>query len=160
MPKENDTDTTNNDSIVKACFRFMDGAVKHVSFDCPDNLRKALKSTAKAQGQSVCSVLQMLTMAYIIASQACFSNTIRPNVTIQNLTLQRVVMRHRRVYHESEYTDVVQDVVEVGELGKCFQCGTRERVYPHVTLANERVFLCGSCAKRWIAEGKIEVGRA
>jgi len=146
-----------DDSIAKACFRFLDGANKHVSFDCPENLIKALKETAKAQGQSVCSVLQTLSLAYVVASQACFSNTIRPHVTIENLVLQRVVQRHRRVYHESEFTDVVQDVVQIGHPGVCHDCKTRYRVDPYITVNNERVFLCGFCAKRWVTNRRIEV---
>jgi len=148
-----------NDSTAKACFDFSGGPIRHVSFDCPENLKIALKETAKAQGQSVCSVLQLLSQAYVIASQACFSNTIKPHVTIDNLVLQRVVQRHRRVYHEREYTDVVEDVVEIGKPGVCHDCETKYGVYPRITVSNERVFLCGTCAARWVAERRIEAVR-
>ncbi len=150
-------DNNHPDSSAKACFRFLSGPIKHLSFDCPENLRKALKSTAKAQGQSVCSVLQTLALAYIIASQACFSNTFKPAVTIEKLVLQRVVQRHRRVYHDREYADVVQEAVQLGEPGVCHECSSRSYVSPRITIGNQRVFLCRSCARSWIRKGFIEV---
>jgi len=130
-----------------------------VGFKCNKRLWDAFVSHSKREYGSVCYILEPI-MTAILTAQVNLSRTMKAEqqpIVIENLNVQRVVQRHRRVYHESSYTDVVQDVVQIGHPGVCFDCKTRHHVDPYITVSNERVFLCGSCAKRWVTNRRIEV---
>ena len=45
-----------------------EGEMKHLSFDCPLNLRTAFNREAQANGNSVCKLLQQYMSAYVSAS--------------------------------------------------------------------------------------------
>lgn len=143
-----------SDSITEVHFDLTEPR-KSVSFKCNEKLWKAFVSKIKREGGSVCHILEPIVLA-LLTAKVHLSNTMQP-VVIQHLHVQRVVQRHRRVYHESEYVDVVQDVVHLGEPGVCHECGSRSYVHPRITVNNQRVFLCRSCASGWIKKGFIPV---
>lgn len=143
-----------SDSSTVVNFR-LEGPRETVGFKCNKKLWKAFVSLSKREYGSVCHILEPIILA-LLTAQVNQGKTMKP-VVIERLIVQRVVQRHRRVYHESEHMDVVQNVVQLGEPGICQECGCRSRVYPRITVNSQRVFLCGTCAQSWIRKGFIEV---
>ena len=70
------------------------------SFRCSDKLWKAFVSETKAQGDSVCHVMEAIISGVLgVLREDVYK---RSTVTIERLNVQRVVQRHRRVSHEYE----------------------------------------------------------
>ena len=108
----------NDYSIVKACpelTELMQGEIVHLSFDCPKNLRNTFKLTVKANGSSICHVLQTFMLTYLTAAhqqKACFSNTMRNHIVIEHLVVPTYVKeRVRRVKTVERVEEVVERVV-------------------------------------------------
>lgn len=121
------------DSIVKACFPFQDlmgGEIKHVSFDCPENLRNAFKTAVKANGSSVCPVLQTFMVTYLAANhyqKACFSDTIRSPVIIEKLVVPTYIKKRIRRF-KKETVEVEEEVTVCGFRG-CEEVAVAAGVY-------------------------------
>lgn len=102
------------DSITKVCLPFTDlmaGEHTHLSFDCPKTLRKAFKLAVKANGSSICHVLQTFMVTYLVSNhyqKAYFNNTMRAPIVVENLVVPSYVKRRVRrmreeVVEEFEY---------------------------------------------------------
>lgn len=75
------------------------GGAKGVhSFRCSDKLWKAFVSETKARGDSVCHFMEAMIAAVLGVIRRDVYN--RDTIMIENLSVQRVVRRHRRVSHE------------------------------------------------------------
>jgi hypothetical protein len=88
-----------------------EGEMTHLSFDCPKNLREAFKQECKANGVSVCKMLQNYALAYIVVSRLkkhAYGNTLSKLVdvplVIENLNcVQNVQSRVRRYIKKTEF---------------------------------------------------------
>jgi len=114
---------------------FLGSPRKSVSFKCNEKLWKTFVSTIKAQGLSVCHILEPMVYGWL-QGKVHLSNTIKP-IKIENLVVERAVKRVRRYARE-----VVDDDVDEGEGVKCVFCG-RSAVgfYQHLS-TGEVVPLC------------------
>lgn len=100
-----------SDSSTKVHFSLR-GHRKPVSFRCKPELWQAFKQQTKAQGQSVCHILESMLIAHLEA-QVHFSNTIKPLV-IEQVNVNRVLRRFRRA--------AVEEVVETVKVVGCGFC--------------------------------------
>lgn len=68
------------------------------SFRCSDKLWKAFVSEIRARGDSVCHYMETIIAAVL----GIFKDNVynRDTIRIENLSVQRVVKRHRRISHE------------------------------------------------------------
>jgi len=73
---------------------FLDAPRKSVSFKCNERLWKSFVSTIKAQGLSVCHVMEGIIYGYLYGT-VHLGNTIKP-LKIENLVVERAVKRVRR----------------------------------------------------------------
>lgn len=105
------TQTQTTESITEV--HLLDSPRKSVSFKCNEKLWKTFVSQIRAQGLSVCHVLEPMIFGWLEA-KVHLSNTIKP-LRIKNLVVERAVRRVRRYGVESE------GLVEVG--GVCVVCG-------------------------------------
>ena len=77
------------------------------SFKCDPELKKAFIEHCKAEYGSVCHVLEPV-MYSILFAKVYLSRTLKTEqpqsqpVVIENLTVERVVQRHRRIYREEQ----------------------------------------------------------
>ena len=94
---------------------FLGSPRKSVSFKCNEKLWKTFVSTIKAQGLSVCHILEPMVYGWL-EGKVHLSNTIKP-IKIENLVVERAVKRVRR------YAREVVDDVDEGEGVKCVFCG-------------------------------------
>jgi hypothetical protein len=70
------------------------------SFRCSDKLWKAFVQETKAQGDSVCHVMEAIIAGVLgVLKEDVYK---RSTVTIENFHVQRVVQKHRRVSHRYE----------------------------------------------------------
>jgi len=76
------------------------GERKVVSFRCNKKLFLTFKQQMKADGNTVCHVLEAMISAVLGAYPQLVNN--RNTITIENLHVKRNVLRHRRVSHEFE----------------------------------------------------------
>lgn len=123
-------------SIVKACFgdennerkayesmlltTLFNGELTHLSFDCPKPLRQTFKTAVKANGSSVCHVLQTFMVTYLVANhyqKACFNDTYRHPITVKNLVIPTYVKeRVRRVKRIAEQIEDFEVTVTCGHV--------------------------------------------
>ena len=97
---------------------FLGSPRKSVSFKCNEKLWKTFVSTVKAQGLSVCHILEPMVYGWL-QGKVHLSNTIKP-IKIENLVVERAVKRVRRYARE-----VVDDGdVDEFEGVKCVFCGS------------------------------------
>jgi len=90
--QKNHKDSTTNVS------RVWRGPKSTHSFRCSDKLWNSFVSETKAQGDSVCHVMEAIISGVLgVLKEDVYK---RSTVTIENLHVQRVVQRHRRVSHE------------------------------------------------------------
>lgn len=80
-----------------------DGELKHVSFDCPTNLREAFKHATRENGTSYCKELQKYIICYVAthhAEKMAFGNTLskilKPKLVIENLNFEQYVQSRPR----------------------------------------------------------------
>ena len=88
-----------SDSITVVNFR-LDGPRVACSFKCNKKLWKAFVLAVKAQGLSVCHVLEPMIYGWLTA-KVYLSNTIKP-IKIENITIERAVRRVRRYAVEAD----------------------------------------------------------
>lgn len=71
---------------------------KTVSFKCNEELWQTFKTACRTNGTSICHILEAMVTAYVSLAdlQVNFGDT----YTVENLNVQRVVQKHRRVSHE------------------------------------------------------------
>jgi hypothetical protein len=96
------TQTKTQDSTTEVNLR-LDGPRETVSFKCNRKLWKAFVSEIKAEGLSVCHVLEPYVLAYL-TSKVYLSSTIKP-LRIENLVVERAVRRVRRYGVEAEISE-------------------------------------------------------
>jgi len=77
---------------------FLGSPRKSVSFKCNEKLWKTFVSTVKAQGLSVCHILEPMVYGWL-QGKVHLSNTIKP-IKIENLVVERAVKRVRRYARE------------------------------------------------------------
>ena len=87
--KKQPTQTENITSV-----HLLDAPRKSVSFKCNERLWKSFVSTIKAQGLSVCHVMEGIIYGYLHGT-VHLSSTIKP-LKIENLVVERAVKRVRR----------------------------------------------------------------
>lgn len=152
-----------NDSIAEACLPFADllaGETKHVSFDCPENLRKAFKSATKANGTTYCHVLRGFMQTYVVAShyrKACFPNTNEP-VVVENLFMPTLVRKRlRRVLEEVEEVSFLE--YSTCEFPKCKHRGIWGVLRQKGGFRSETK-CCKECFQKWKDSDLYEVLRA
>jgi len=96
-PQNQQNNTNNTDSMTKVNFR-LEGERVPCSFKCNKKLWKTFVSQIRAQGLSVCHVLEPMIFGYLTGT-VYLSNTIKP-IRIEHLSVERVVQRPRRVFRE------------------------------------------------------------
>ena len=136
----------------------LDEPRRTVGFKCNKKLWDAFVDYSKHEYGSVCHILEPVILA-ILTSKVNLSRTMKDAqqpIVIENLNVQRVVRRIRRIGKES-FEETYQDVVQIGKRGICHDCKTTYGVSPYIASGNQRVFLCGSCVKRWLSEHRIRV---
>ena len=82
-----------SDNITDVYFRLDEPRVV-ACFRCNRKLWKTFKSTVKAQGLSICHVLETMILGWL-QGYVYLSNTIKP-IKIENLVVERAVKRVRR----------------------------------------------------------------
>ena len=99
-----------------------DGEIKHLSFDCPLNLRIAFKQECEANGTSICKTLQNYQLSYIVVSRLkkhAYGNTLSKLVdvplVIENLNCVQNVQSRVRRYIQT--TEVYEEKVNSGFCG-------------------------------------------
>jgi len=92
----------NTDSITKVYFRLDEPRIV-VSFRCNKKLWKAFKKQIRAQGLSICHVLEPMILGWLNA-YVNICNTIKP-LKIENLVVERAVRRVRRYVKENVDVD-------------------------------------------------------
>jgi hypothetical protein len=97
--QQTSNNTTNPDSMTKVNLR-LGGVRVPCSFKCNKELWKSFVSQIRAQGLSVCHVLEPMILGYL-TSTVYLSNTIKP-LKIENLVVERAVKRVRRYGVEVE----------------------------------------------------------
>jgi hypothetical protein len=136
------TNTISSDSITEV--HFLGEPRKSVSFKCNEKLWKSFVFEIKAQGLSVCHILEPMIYGWL-EGKVHLSNTIRP-LKIENLVVERAVKRVRRyaVEEEEEPKDV------------CFYCLPRRvravGLFRYVK-TGEVFALCQSHAKELVGSG-------
>jgi len=119
----------------------LDGERGVVSFRCNKKLWKTFVSQIKAQGLSVCHVLEPMVYGWL-HSNVYISNTIRP-LKIENLVVERAVKRVRRYARE-----VVEEVDEESDEIRCVLCRNPDVVgFYRYLRTGEVVPLCKLCAR-------------
>ena len=98
-----------SDNITDVYFRLDEPRVV-ACFRCNGKLWKTFKSTVKAQGLSICHVLEPMILGWL-QGYVYVSNTIKP-LKIENLVVERAVKRVRR--YAVEVDDSFQLVDEYG----------------------------------------------
>ena len=76
------------------------GSRKVASFRCNEELWLSFKQQMKADGSSICHMLEAMINAVLGAYPELVNN--RNTITIEKLDVRRIVQRHRRVSHEYE----------------------------------------------------------
>ena len=134
QPNKNE-DETNQDSKTEDNF-VLDEPRKSCSFKGNRELWKAFVSYSKTNYGSVCHILEPLILA-ILQSKVVHSRTIEAEKTpiiIENLNVQRVVKRHRRVRIEYELQEnfydpskgwLAVDTTLLNENGHAIGCGCK-----------------------------------
>lgn len=114
--------------------RAWDGPKSVHSFRCNDKLWKAFVSETKAQGDSVCHVMEAIIAGVLgVLKEDVYK---RSTITIENFQVQRVVQKHRRVSHRYELEPNFYDAKEtawryipnavLNEFGHVGGCGCRD----------------------------------
>ena len=106
--KPNSNNSNNTDSITVV--HLVGSPRKSVSFKCNEKLWKTFVSEIKAQGLTVCHILESMIYGWLCA-KVHLSHTIRP-IKIENLVVERAVKRVRR--YAVEVDDSFQLVDEYG----------------------------------------------
>ena len=128
QPQQNNQ---NPDSITEV--HFIGFPRKSVSFKCNEKLWKTFVSTIKAQGLSVCHILEPIIYGWL-EGKVHLSNTIRP-IHFGNLIVERAVKRVRRY--------AVEDVT-VSEVKKKVYCPLNDCFVPLDSLALPECAGCGT----------------
>jgi hypothetical protein len=141
-----DQDSTTLDNLVLC------GERRSCTFKGNRKLWKEFVSYSKANYGSVCHILEPILLA-VLKAEVVHSDTIRslpPPVVIENLHIERVVQRHRRVSHEYESETNYYDAKET--LWKYVPCD------PSELNVNGHVGGCGCRDCRRIAErGSLKI---
>jgi len=140
--QQTNNNTTNPDSMTKVNLR-LEGVRVPCSFKCNKTLWKSFVSQIRAQGLSVCHVLEPMILGYLTGT-VYLSNTIKP-LKIENLVVERAVKRVRRYAVEEEESKEV-----------CFYCLPRRvravGLFRYVK-TGEVFALCGFHAKELLESG-------
>jgi len=137
------------------------GKIVHVSFDCPENLRKAFNSATKANATSSCHTYRGFMQTYIVAShyrKACFPNTNEP-VVIENLVMPTFVKSRIK-----RYSVEVESEVSFLEYTTCqFPSCKRKGIFGVLHWKGEvsrDIKACHSCFEKWKDDPLYDVVRA
>ena len=138
--------TTNTDNTTKVYIRLDEPKVT-VSFRCNRELWKAFKKQIRAQGLSICHVLEPMIFGWL-NGHVNICNSIRP-IKIENITVERAVKRVRR------YGVEPVGLVDGGE-GR-FYCGLKDSHVPVESLPLSDCRGCPNvkCRERVFGEVKV-----
>ena len=124
------------------------GNIVHLSFDCPLNLRKALKAEAKANGASVCKILQYYAVLYVAKSRIekhALGNTLKrifdPNFIVGDMNFTQYVQTRRR--RRIKKTVEIDEETETTEMLVCGYRGcNNEAIGKGMFQGKREFFLC------------------
>lgn len=136
------TDNQTVDSITEV--HLLDAPRKSVSFKCNEKLWESFVSTIKAQGLSVCHILEPMIYGWL-EGKVHLSHTIRP-IRIENLVVERAVRRVRRYAVEVD-----------GGSGGCWYCGGEAVGFFRYLPRGEVYPLCKRCSEELLSSGKWSV---
>ena len=138
----------NQDSITKVYFRLDEPRIT-VSFRCNRELWKLFKKQIRAQGLSICHVLEPMIFGWL-NGYVNICDTIKP-LKIENLVVERVVRRVRRYAVEVEGG--------VDGVGERFYCALKDCHVPVESLPLSDCHGCPnmSCRGRVLERGVEEV---
>jgi hypothetical protein len=137
-PLANQTSHCIADSVTRVNLRIKGKRVT-CSFKCNKKLWKTFVSTIKAQGLSVCHVLEPMILAYL-TSTVYLSHTIRP-LKIENLVIERAVKRIRRYAVEEEDEE------------RCVYCGCKAAGRFRWVKTGQVFPLCSFHASQFVGNG-------
>ncbi|MGB9694253.1 MAG: hypothetical protein ACPLYF_05355 [Fervidobacterium sp.] len=134
------TQNNNTDTNTNVYIRFDEPKIT-VSFRCNRELWFGFKKQIRAQGLSICHVLEPMIFGWL-NGYVNISNTIKP-LKIENLVVERAVKRVRRYAVEPEFGD-----------GKCHFCGRDAVGLFEYLRTRERYPLCSFHAREFV-DGKV-----
>ena len=142
LPHTQPTTNQTQDSITEV--HLLGAPRKSVSFKCNEKLWKSFVSQIRAQGLSICHVLEPMIYGWLTA-KVHLSHTIKP-LKIENLVVERAVKRVRRYgvepvglvdgggrfYCGLKDSHVLVESLPLGDCGGCPNVKCRERVFGEV----------------------------
>jgi hypothetical protein len=123
------------------------GKIVHIGFDCPENLRKALKQETHDNGSSYCKELQKYAVSYVVASRAkkyalgtTMSRFVDANFTIGEMNFTQYVQTKRR--RKIKKTLEIDEETETTALVCGYRGCKNEAVAKGVFQGKREFFLC------------------
>jgi len=147
MDKHKQQQKHTEDSITKVYIRLDEPKIV-VSFRCNEKLWKAFKKQIRAQGLSICHVLEPMIFGWL-NGHVNICNTIKP-LKIENLIVERAVKRVRRYAVEEEV---------VGSDSEKYFCALDNEFVPKESLPLQNCLSCpnNACHKHVVNLANKEV---